>query len=978
MRLGLIVLGLAVSSLPAFAQEYHSDDYNKSVYNGFKDLKPHFRTNQLQLQSQVDQLFPGMNFTRDRLNGSLTGLFGKATPIAGGTLRDKARNLVEQKLSAFGLNWNEWQEVRNQAAPHASFLDFRQEIDGRPVVFSKLQFRFTTDGRVERIKIKTYGQPAAGLQPQVTPAQAEQLVLGGLQGVSVTTKTLDENWVWFPVPSQNDYKLTPAYAFEVQGTTDRLPVDLYGWVDATTGEVLYQSNHVHETVDVTVKGNIYKENANLPASDEPLKNLRITLQGQTGSFYTDTAGVFEETSLNAPVTATVYLQGKWSKVNVGSNGVTPSFQYEILNNGTTYHFPDSGLSNIAARTAYYHVDKIHDYMKGFFPAFPSMDNALATNVDITTNANNNCNAFYNGTSINFYAAWGSCNSFATSPDIVYHEYAHGINRRFYGWQGAGNMSNGALNEGNADVWAMAINQDPVMGEGAFIGSAVIRRYDMAPKVYPHDIVGEVHADGEIIAGAWWDVAVNLNDPEMMAELFAKTYWDTPDGPNGTEGEVYYDVLISALMNDDNDNDLNNGTPNFQAIVEAFARHGIYLLGDAHIQHEELAHQPTGAAIDVQANVTVSTPAFLGDIRLFYKERASTGWDSVQMNLVSGNTYAAQIPAQSEGSIVDYYFSVYDNFGGNRINAVAPAGYLPGALITTQSNIPYQFGVGIQRAFGTDFESPLSGWTIGNVPGDNATSGIWIHAVPIPSYVNSAAGQIMVQPGYDKTLGQGQQGKALVTGNAPAPSTQVGLADVDNGRTSVITPVFDLTGFTNPIIEYYRWYTNDKGSNPGADFWTVHIKGDVGNIWFKMVERTRISDNSWRRRIFSVDEQLPGFSKVMLKFTAEDLNPGSAVEAAVDDIFIYDNESALSVEGVSPAVRAQIFPNPASSQVTVRLPQQAEGTISLHDLSGKEIQRVTIANSNEQVLDVQSVPAGIYMLMIRTAESIQVSKISVVH
>ena len=32
----------------------------------------------------------------------------------------------------------------------------------------------------------------------------------------------------------------------------------------------------------------------------------------------------------------------------------------------------------------------------------------------------------------------------------------------------------------------------------------IRRYDMDPKVYPEDLVGEVHADGEIIAGAWYD------------------------------------------------------------------------------------------------------------------------------------------------------------------------------------------------------------------------------------------------------------------------------------------------------------------------------------------------------------------------------------------------------------------------------------------------------------------------------------------
>jgi hypothetical protein len=49
-----------------------------------------------------------------------------------------------------------------------------------------------------------------------------------------------------------------------------------------------------------------------------------------------------------------------------------------------------------------------------------------------------------------------------------------------------------------------------MGQG-FLGGAGtnVRRYDVEPKVYPQDLVGEVHADGEIIAGAWWDVNENF-------------------------------------------------------------------------------------------------------------------------------------------------------------------------------------------------------------------------------------------------------------------------------------------------------------------------------------------------------------------------------------------------------------------------------------------------------------------------------------
>src|SRR5690606_19807305 len=135
---------------------------------------------------------------------------------------------------------------------------------------------------------------------------------------------------------------------------------------------------------------------------------------------------------------------------------------------------------------------------------------------------------------------------------------HGINHQFYKWQGAGSMRNGALNEGHADIWGLSITKDPILGEGFTNNGGFIRRYDINPKVYSADLIGEVHADGEIIAGAWWDLGINLNSVDSMADIFTKTYYDLSDGPNGTEGEVFHQVLISALLNDDNDNNLNNG------------------------------------------------------------------------------------------------------------------------------------------------------------------------------------------------------------------------------------------------------------------------------------------------------------------------------------------------------------------------------------------------------------------------------------
>ena len=91
----------------------------------------------------------------------------------------------------------------------------------------------------------------------------------------------------------------------------------------------------------------------------------------------------------------------------------------------------------------------------------------------------------------------------------------------------------------------------------------------------------MHADGEIIAGAFWDLYLNLGSMNQMLDLFKYTYDSGVDGPDGDEGVIYTDILLEVLYADDNDADLSNGTPNDLAIVSAFNLHGITLLSNAH-------------------------------------------------------------------------------------------------------------------------------------------------------------------------------------------------------------------------------------------------------------------------------------------------------------------------------------------------------------------------------------------------------------
>ena len=219
------------------------------------------------------------------------------------------------------------------------------------------------------------------------------------------------------------------------------------------------------------------------------------------------------------------------------------------------------------------------------------------------------------------------------------------------------MFNGALNEGYADIWAVSLTQNPVLGYGWDLidPNVYVRRYDQNRKIYPQDLVGEVHADGEIIAGSFWDLYLNLGDMSQMLDLFKYTYDSGVDGPDGDEGVIYTDILLEVLYADDNDADLSNGTPNDLAIVSAFNLHGITLLSNAVISHNPIQVANANTPITVNANVALTYPWALGSTNCFYKINDASTWTNLSMNGVT--SFNVSIPSQPNGTVISYYLSV---------------------------------------------------------------------------------------------------------------------------------------------------------------------------------------------------------------------------------------------------------------------------------------------------------------------------------
>ncbi len=895
--------------------------------------------------------------------------YGPGIATQGASPLDRAWDFIQNRLLPFGIPIDELAHAATHTSGKFHYVFFTQVHAGLQVLDTRLMVKMDHAGRVIAFGTDVYDGIAMELTPVVGVGHAVDVSASGIPHV-VGHEVRGLRILPVPVARGVDHRLVHEVIVRAEALSGT-PSVFKCYVDARTGELLYRRDQVLDhrqctghgdaqadaAAQVQVNGTVQPNGALHPAEVRGLPELRVSVNGNF--LFTDGDGALN-TEVTGPVDATIQLRGRWSIVR--TNNVTPSTTVQ-LNEGMNAVSLD-GVSTIQERDAYLSVNRIHARLKEVLPSFTGLDMALPTNVDINTGT---CNAYYDGESINFYAQGGGCRSLATLPDVVYHEYGHGINDKYYQSLG-GEWQNGAMHEGYADVWALTLTDVPVLAQGWQLSSTAsfIRRYDQNPKVYPADLVGQVHADGEIIAGAWWDTYQLLGDQSVLLQLFAEAYPGLQATmPNGQEGIAFRDVLLDVLQADDDDGDITNGTPNGMAIVEGFAIHGITLLTNIDMAHDPLETVPVEEPITLTADVNIQFPAtnYLAGVRAFYRLNGENDLNSILLVNTGGSTYTGAIPGQPAGTIVYYYLAVEDIFGG--LSSVLPVG-----AALPDPNLPYTILVGYELVAkdDADFNYDLGVFATG-LPTDNATSGAWEVAIPTPSFSGTNGAGMMVQPGFQHTP---NGDFCWVTENATGPFVTMGAADVDDGTTTIVSDVIDLSGYLDPAFSYWRWYINNppNGANPGTDWWQTFVSEDGGATWVPL-EETRTSDASWRRMAFRVQDVVNVTSTFRIKFHASDSirpqesqNGGSLVEAALDDIEIWARINSTGVDE-RPATMVNLFPDPATDMLNVVLALNGAQVQRLEvlDMTGRLVLSPNVINArtDRYQLDLTSLATGQYIL-----------------
>ena len=775
----------------------------------------------------------------------------------------------------------ELSSVKNDKYINKKYVQYYNNLE---VIGSNLYAKFTHNNELVTFGLDVFNDIDISTAPTLNLQSAISSATSNISNL-IFDIVVKDNLKVLANPKYRKYEYHLVFEISFSTRIEAGPANYVCYVDAHSGELLMRKNTVMyeapPTGNATVSGEVYPSHPYDPAIVQNFKYLKAIDQSTNTNYYTDSNGDVV-LPMNIGTQVRYKLEGLYADVQTNSN--TPDiFQNLAVTNNIVF---DNSNSTMQERTAYQAVNNIHDHFKVIFPTFTGLDTPMETNIDEA----GSCNAFYNGSSINFYAAGGGCNATGNVVDVVYHEYGHAINgNRYNGTGWGGGMQNGGLNEGYADIWALSLTVSPILGIGFYDNdpAGFVRRYDQDRKVYPQDLIGEVHADGEIIAGAFWDLYLNLGNMSHMLDLFKYTYDSGVDGPDGDEGTIYTDLLLEVLYADDNDADLSNGTPNDMAIISAFDLHGITLLSNAVVTHTPVSTASGNTGITIDANVGITYPWALGSTNCFYRLNDASSWNSLTMSGTS--PFTTTIPAQPNGTVVAYYISLTDNFGNE-------SGVTPTAANLTpinNANLPYFIMVGFEMVEEEDFDANFGFWQTGGVD-DNATTGMWEIGAPIGSFGDFQDPSTICQTDEQHTPGGIQ---CAYTGNASSSMASIGENDVDGGHTTLFSPYYDLSSYTNPAFSYYRWYTNSpySGANPGADWWQVMITDDGVN--WEYVENNMSSDISWRKFVFRVADYVNLTSNVQLKFIASDsirlgqnLDGGSLIEAAVDDLMLYESQA----------------------------------------------------------------------------------------
>ncbi len=358
--------------------------------------------------------------------------------------------------------------------------------------------------------------------------------------------------------------------FEAEGGTVFNPENYKKYLyitDPQTGEILYQENRVlHQDIPGEVRGMATDGiGADICGTESSTAMPYARVTAGSSTIYANSTGQFIiPMSSSGTVSVASQIRGQYFDVN-NQSGSDSSVTISASSGGTAsilHNAANISATNLAEVNAYIHANVVRDHALAQNPAYPTI--ASQVNFPVNVNIADVCNAYYNGTSINFFTAGGGCSNTANST-VVYHEYGHHL----INVAGSGQ---GAYGEGMSDCVSVVITDSPLLGLGFQNNCTVPLRNADNTVQYPCST--PIHSCGRVISGCVWDTREALIAAGVSNYRELLSSWTINSILVHTGTEITPQITIDFLTLDDDDADLSNGSPHYDQINEGFSLHNM--------------------------------------------------------------------------------------------------------------------------------------------------------------------------------------------------------------------------------------------------------------------------------------------------------------------------------------------------------------------------------------------------------------------
>lgn len=707
-------------------------------------------------------------------------------------------------------------------------VGFVQTVNGMEVISGQLSFRFKHD---RMIAMASEALPfAVGKVPPVARSKAsiEAAALDWIRrSVDLSARQSGPVSEVLVLPIVRKGAPADAVSFHAVKSVEVTTQDPVGrwmvYVDAGTGEpvarrqnVMFGSATALFRVPMRWPGGVL--------DDKPAALATFTVDDVSTT--TNPLGVFTWPDANADVTATAV--GPLVRV-INAAGAAATSMFNVADAGS-FVWNDSATEFVDAQlSAFVHASLVKEYVRPWNPGLAWLDQQLS----VTVNINENCNAYSDGDAIYFMREGGGCSNIGRLADIVYHEFGHSLHFQSI-IPGVGAFDS-SMGEGVGDFLAATIVNDSAVGPGYYLGNEPLREIDPIDLeyIYPNDLGASIHANGLIYSGTFWDLRKAL-----IASLGAE------QGIATTE-RFFYATLqraadmssayVEVLVEDDDDGDLTNGTPNLCDIETAFAAHGLALesVSFGLVQHEVLG-------LDVRVPVMDELPGCLpsiAGIELIWRSRTNPTTQGAVTMVIADGAYNAEIPYSVAGDVVQYQLRLQGSDASEH------------TLPNNAADPWYETFIGTPTSiYCTNFETDPAqdGWTHTQTDG-TAGRDDWEWGVPAGSF-----GRHDPLAAYTGTQVFGND----LTGNQRYPRSMTNEAS---------SPAVDVSGHEVVRLQYRRWLGVEDGLFDSA---RVYANGAL--VWSNFASTQGGSgdvhhlDREWRFHDIDLTDQVDA-GMVQLRF-----------------------------------------------------------------------------------------------------------------